>query len=71
MFERPALVSGIATFVLHEAWGWSWLWAVPLFIALFIAFQAYRMLIYERFLSPLAKLPGPKVSTTKSHEPTF
>jgi hypothetical protein len=62
MLKELALTAALATVVIHHVWGYSWLWSVPVFIGFFIATQAYRMLIYERFVSPLTKLPGPGVS---------
>jgi hypothetical protein len=62
MLKEIALTAALATVVIHHVWGYSLLWSVPVFIGFFIATQAYRMLIFERFVSPLTKLPGPKVS---------
>jgi hypothetical protein len=62
MLKKLALTAALATVVIHHVWGYSLLWSVPVFIGFFIATQVYRMLIFERFLSPLTKLPGPKVS---------
>ena len=39
--------------------GYSLWWLIPNFILLFLAWNAYRMLIYERYLNPVSKLPGP------------
>jgi len=61
MLKGIPLTAALATAVLYHVWGYSLLWSLPVFIAFFIATQAYRMLIYERFVSPLTKLPGPKV----------
>ena len=61
MLKELALAAALATAVIHNVWGYSLLWSVPVFIGFFIATQAYRMLIFERFVSPLTKLPGPGV----------
>ena len=54
-------VSTLTAFVLRERHGCSWLYAIPILAAYFLAFNGYRMLIYERFINPLSRLPGPKV----------
>ena len=37
-------------------------WIIPISLALFLAWNGYRILIYERYLNPLCRIPGPKVS---------
>ena len=54
-------VSTLTAFVLRERYGYSWIYAIPILVAYFLAFNGYRMLIYERFINPLSRLPGPKV----------
>lgn len=54
-------LAAVITYFLRQQYGSSWLWAVPIYFALFVAVSGYRILIYERFLSPLARLPGPMV----------
>lgn len=56
-----ALLSLLATYFLRRNYGCSWFWAIPLYSCLFINFHMLRMFVYERYFSPLAKLPGPKV----------
>lgn len=56
-----ALLSLLATYLLRRNYGCSWFWAIPLYFSLFIDFHMLRMLVYERYFTPLAKLPGPKV----------
>lgn len=51
----------LVTYVLRLRLGCSWWYAIPLYIGFFLAYQGYRMLIYERFINPISKLPGPKV----------
>jgi hypothetical protein len=55
-----ALLSALTAFVLRERYGYSWFYTIPIFIGYFLAFHGYRMLIYERFISPIARVPGPK-----------
>ena len=47
-----AFVSGSGMVILTHA--------IPILVAYFLAFNGYRMLIYERFINPLSRLPGPK-----------
>lgn len=54
-------LAALITYFLRQAYGSSWLWAVPIYFTLNFVAEAYRILIYERFVSPLAKIPGPKV----------
>jgi len=56
-----ALLSVGITYLLRRNYGYSWWWAIPLYFSMFVEFHMVRMLVYERYLSPLAKLPGPKV----------
>ena len=39
-------------------------WIIPLYLGAFVAWQGYRILIYQRYLNPLSRLPGPKVSAS-------
>jgi hypothetical protein len=55
-------LAALLTYLVRQQYGTSWLWSVPIFVALFLAKSGYRILIYERFLNPLSRLPGPKVS---------
>lgn len=61
-FQVIALVAATTTFVLKHYFGGSWWYVIPLFITFFITWNAYRMFVYERYLSPLARLPGPKAA---------
>ena len=56
-----ALLSVGVAYLLRRNYGYSWLWVIPLYFSMFVEFHMVRMLVYERYLSPLAKLPGPKV----------
>jgi len=55
------LLSLLTTYFLRRIYGYSWFWAIPLYYSLFIEYHLIRMLVYERYMSPLSKLPGPKV----------
>jgi hypothetical protein len=37
-------------------------WMIPIYLALFLTWNGYRILIYQRYLNPLSRVPGPKVS---------
>ena len=39
-------------------------WIIPLYLGVFVAWNGYRILIYQRYLNPLSRLPGPKVSAS-------
>jgi len=56
-----AIGSAIVTYVVHATYGLAYWWSIPIYGAIFIVYHGYRMLIYERFISPLSRLPGPKV----------
>jgi hypothetical protein len=66
-FQLITITATLTTFVLKRYLGCSWWYAVPIFIAFFITWNAYRILIYERYLSPLARLPGPKVALARNN----
>ena|SRR5271170_149991 len=34
---------------------------VPIYLVLFLVWNGYRTVIYERYLNPLSRIPGPKV----------
>lgn len=54
-----AVIAGATA--LHVSRGASWWYAILLQMTLVLAFQGYRILVYQRFLNPLCRLPGPKV----------
>ena len=56
-----ALAAAATTYGLKQSYKISWVLAVPIYFLYFLAWHGYRMLIYERFLSPLSRVPGPKV----------
>jgi hypothetical protein len=58
---KIAGLAAVITFLLRQQYGCSWLFAVPIFFAVFLGWHGYRMFIYDRFLNPLSRLPGPKV----------
>ena len=35
---------------------------IPIYLAVFLGWNGYRILIYQRYLNPLSRLPGPRVS---------
>jgi len=37
-------------------------WIIPIYLALVLAWNGYRILVYQRYLNPLSRIPGPKVS---------
>jgi hypothetical protein len=39
-------------------------WIIPLYLGALVAWKGYRILIYQRYLNPLSRLPGPKVSAS-------
>jgi len=57
-----ALAAAVTVYALNQTCHLSLFWGLPLYALYFIAWHGYRMLIYERYLSPLTALPGPKVS---------
>lgn len=60
-FQLSSIASAVTTYILNRHYGGSWWWAIPIFITYLIGYNGYRMLIYERFLNPISRLPGPKV----------
>ena len=56
-----AVFAVLVTYVLRLKFGCSWWYAIPLYFGFFLAYHGYRMLIYERFINPISKVPGPKV----------
>lgn len=56
-----AVLAVLVTYVLRLKVGCSWWYAIPLYFGFFLAYHGYRMLIHERFINPISKLPGPKV----------
>lgn len=55
-----AIGTTLVTFLLNQRLGWSWWIAIPIYFGSLIAYNGFRILIYERFISPIAYLPGPK-----------
>ena len=55
------ILAVLVTVAAKAFWSASLWWVIPNFFALFLAWGAYRMFIYERYINPLSKLPGPKV----------
>ena len=43
-------------------------WVVPIYVGLFLAWNGYRILIYQRYLNPLSHIPGPKVCASLSSD---
>src|ERR1700685_1746033 len=39
-------------------------WIIPLYLGALVAWKGYRIVIYQRYLNPLSRLPGPKVSAS-------
>jgi len=37
---------------------------IPIYLAVFLAWSGYRIIIYQRYLNLLSRLPGPKVSAS-------
>lgn len=56
-----AVVATLITSVLRDKFGCSWGYAILFYFAFISLLQGYHMFIYQRVLSPLSKLPGPKV----------
>jgi len=59
-----AVIAGATAQVLHMSHGISWWYAILLYMTFVLVFQGYRILVYQRFLNPLSRLPGPKVSAS-------
>ena len=57
-----AVIAGATAHVLHASRGTSWWYAIPLHMIFVLAYQGYLVLVYQRFLNPLRRLPGPKVN---------
>jgi hypothetical protein len=51
----------VVTAYMRYEFGSYWSNGILLYFAFFLVYHGYHMFIYERFLSPLSKLPGPKV----------
>jgi hypothetical protein len=58
-----AASSVLVTFALKKFGSSPW-WIIPIHLALFLAWNGYRILIYQRYLNPLSRIPGPKVSAS-------
>jgi hypothetical protein len=56
-----AVAAAVTVYVLRRTHHVSLFWALPLYALYYIAWQLNRMVIYERYITPLAKMPGPKV----------
>ena len=39
-------------------------WIIPFYLGVFLVWNGFRILIYQRYLNPLSRLPGPKVSAS-------
>jgi len=59
--QITAVAAAVTVFILRQILHVSWFWSVPLYALYFILWHGFRMLIYDRYFTPLAKLPGPKV----------
>jgi hypothetical protein len=57
---KIAGLAALVTYVLRQQYGCSWLFAAPVYFALFLAYYGYRILS-ARFLNPVSRLPGPRV----------
>lgn len=55
------LLAGTVARALHTRYAYSYWSVILLPMAFMIAFRCYRILVYQRFLNPLSKVPGPKV----------
>ena len=58
-----AALALVTSFFLFKKFGSVWWWQAILLclMSLLLIYNGCRMLIYERFLNPLSRLPGPKV----------
>jgi cytochrome P450 len=61
-----AVSAAITTYIIHNLYGLSWFYGLAIFTVYFIAYQAYGIFIYRPRLSPLSRLPGPKVTPPTS-----
>jgi cytochrome P450 len=61
MLKLLILLSVITVFILKVKNDVPLIFGIPVALGYFLLFQACRVFLYERFINPLARLPGPKV----------